>query len=582
MGSALLEHLDYLTADEQKELDQHLVALTTGVAHVAYQKDPIGWASAKLGIDEAQVRWSLNAHYPDHRWDGDIDPLAIVAEALADWKDVGVESGTGTGKSFWVAVLILWFLACFEDALAFSFAPTEKQLTKYIWKEIGKLWPKFEKHFPRATLTHLQIRMRGGLDETWGATGFPVGVETGVDVSTKASGMHAKHMLLVYEETPGIPPQVLEAGKNACTAPHNLRVAIGNPNHRLDALHKFCTSAGVVHVRVSALDHPNVVTGNPDFIPGAVSQKSIDGRLADYGTDSPVYQSRVQGLSPEQAANALIRLSWLEEADKRYRQRMASQTIPVRITGKGVDVANSEHGDRGAICDFAENVVVRLDAFPCPDANQLGRQVVGEAKSAGLPAHRVGIDSIGVGAGTVNECRRLKLSVQALNFGASPVQQAEKAPDGSRYEWAPDANRFQNLRGQTYWQLREDLQADTFDMEKDQELWEELLTITFEDEGKVVKLMAKDDIRDLLGRSPDKSDALAMGNWVRERKIVKPDPIVADHKQPHHARRLEVKDGRIVQTPRPPRTVEELVDRAEGRQTDRLRHRERSPRRRYS
>lgn len=580
MGSALLEHLDYLTPEEQRELDAHLIALTS--AHTAYQRDPVGWAKDKLGIAEHTLRWSLNPGYDGHPWDGTPDPIAAMFAAIANWDDCGVESATGTGKSYGAAILLLWFLACFENALVFTFAPKEDQLKLFIWKNIGELWPRFAAHFPDAELTDLCIRMRGGLDESWAAHGYAVGIKAGETVSTKASGMHAEHMLLIYEEAAGQPAQVMEAGENASIAPHNLRLAIGNPNHRLDPLHKFCTTAGVVHIRASGLDHPNVVTGDANVIPGAVSQKANQRRLMKYGADSPVYQSRVRGESPEQAADALIRLDWLEAADQRHRARMANQTIPTRITGKGVDVANSEHGDRGAICDFAENVVVRLEAFPCPDANQLGRQVVGEARSAGLPAHRVGIDSIGVGAGTVNECRRLRLSVQALNFGASPISQAEKAPDGSPYEWAPDANRFQNLRGQTYWQLREDLQAGTFDMAKDEELWEELLTITFEDEGKVVKLMPKDDIKLLLGRSPDKSDALAMGNWVRERKIVRPEPVVADHKQPHQARKLEVKDGRVVVAPRPPRTVEELVDRAEGRQSDRLRHRERSPRRRYS
>jgi hypothetical protein len=577
MGSALLEHLDYLTADEQQELDAHLVALTTGVAMVRYQHDPIGFARDILGVSEAQIRWSLNPGYDAHQWDGSPDPLAQIAEALADWQDVGVESGTGTGKSFWLAVLILWFLASWENALAFSFAPKEDQLRLYIWKEIGKLWPKFQPHFPNATLTDLCIRMRGGLDETWAANGYSVGIKAGEQVSTKASGMHAEHMLLVYEETPGIPLPVIEAGENTCTAPHNLRVAIGNPNHQLDALHKFCTTPGVRHVRMSALDHPNVITGNPSFVPGAVSAASIAKRKLKYGEASPVYQSRVKGLSPEQASDALIRVEWLKRSAARYEARKQAGMLPKKVTGKGVDVANSEHGDRACIADFADNCLIRLDAFACPDAGALGRQVALEIQNDGTNPSNTGIDGVGVGASTVNECRRLKKNVQNLQASARPVTKAQKAPDGGTYEWAADGNVFRHLRDQMYWQTREDLRLDVLDMPWDDELAEELTTPTFEDEPRTI-VMAKDDIKLLLGRSPDKADAVVMGNWVRHRSV--PVDRTVPAKVAHRATPLQIKDGRLVAAKKEPKSIDDLLDAIE-RRSGRVEHRERLPRRSY-
>ena len=492
--------------------------------HTAYQTDPIGWAAEKLHIPENTIRWSLNPNYTGREWDGDIDPLARLYEAVRDYKSVGVESGTGTGKSFGVAVLILWFLACWEGARVFTFAPKEDQLRLYIWTEIGKLWPLFQAHFPSAQITDLRIRMRGGTDDAWGAVGYAVGVRADEQISTKAAGMHAADMLLVYEEAPGIPQQVMEAGENTCTAPHNIRVAIGNPNHRLDTLHAFATSPGVVHVRMSALDHPNVVTRNASLIPGAISIESIERRLTKYGVDSPVYQSRVRGMSPEQASDSLIRLEWLEAAAKRYEARKVLGLVPTIVTGKGVDVANSEHGDEACIADFAENCLIRIDAFQCPDANKLGAQVSKEIDAGSILPIRVGIDAIGVGAGTVNELRRLGKYVQALNASARPVVQGEKAPDGETYEWAPDANQFLNLRSQMYWQAREDLRTGVIDVPKDDELWQELVAPTFVDEPKTI-VAPKADVRALLGRSPNKADAFVMANWVRARAVKKPTKV---------------------------------------------------------
>jgi hypothetical protein len=203
--------------------------------------------------------------------------------------------------------------------------------------------------------------------------------------------------------------------------------------------------------------------------------------------------------------------------------------LPTRVTGKGVDVANSEHGDRACIADFAENCLIRINAFPCPDANQLGRQVATEMDSSALVPMRVGVDAIGVGAGTVNELRRLGRFVQALNASAVPKMKAEKAPDGCLYEWAPDANRFRTFRSQMYWQAREDLRLGGIDVPKDDELWEELTSPTFVDDPKTI-VEPKDEIRARLGRSPDKADAFVMANWVRARAVipVKPAPLGQD------------------------------------------------------
>lgn len=544
---------------------------SAALAHIEYQTDPIGWASDKLGIPEHTIRWSLNAGYSAHAWDGDIDPLAMLADALRDWKSVGCESGTGTGKSFAMAWLILWFLACWEGARVFTFAPKEDQLRLYIWTEIGKLWPRFKTLFPTAELTDLCIRMRGGTDDSWGARGYAVGISADEQVSTKAAGMHAEHMLLVYEETPGIPMPVLEAGENTCTAPHNLRVAIGNPNHRLDPLHTFCTSAGVVHVRMSALDHPNVVTGRDALIPGAVSPISIARRLQKYGESSPVYQSRVRGVSPEQATDALIRWSWLEAAADRYHARQTAGTLPRGVTGKGVDVANSEHGDRACVVDFAANACVRIEAFACPDSNALGRQVKHEIDAARLDPQRVGVDAIGVGAGTVNELRHLGAVVRALNASARPMVMAEKV-DGQSVEWSYDVNKFKNLRSQMYWQVREDLRLGTIDVPEDRELWEELVTPTFVDEPFTI-VEAKDDVRARLGRSPDKADAFVMANWVRARDVRPKPERQPPSKEAHRARPIVIKGGKVQPPEREPRNVEELVAWAQRHQ-----HRERVPR----
>ena len=278
-------------------------------AHVDYQDDPLGWISDILGVPEHTLRWSLNDGYADHVWDGSVDPLSEVLEALAGWDSVGVESGTGTGKTFLGACIVLWFLACWEDSIVVTAAPKLAQLTKHIWKEIGVLWPHFQHHFPHAELLSSGvIRMKPAIEEreAWAATAFGCGVGADESSATKAQGWHAEHMLILTEETPGVHPAIMVAFENTCSAPHNLRLSFGNPDYEEDELHQFCLQPHVQHVRVSALDHPNVVGDEPGIIPGAVSLAAIERRKDLYAHIPAMYESRVRGISPRQATGVAL------------------------------------------------------------------------------------------------------------------------------------------------------------------------------------------------------------------------------------------------------------------------------------
>jgi len=285
-----------LSAEEQAELDRLLVM----PPDTLYQRDPIGWMVKTLGIPEWTIRWSMLPEYKDHVWDGTPDPLAAICEAVAEGRDVGVESATGTGKTFLGAGLALWYNACFEDSLVITTAPVEKQLKAQCWKEIGLHFAKYQQRYPMASMVDLRVRMRegAGAQERWAIIGYGCGVEADTESATRAQGFHAKDMLVVTEETPGVPSPVMTALANTRTGAHNHALALGNPNHQLDELHKFCIRPGTVHIRISALDHPNVVTGR-EMIPGATSRAFIARALAEYRTDThPLYQSRVRGISP--------------------------------------------------------------------------------------------------------------------------------------------------------------------------------------------------------------------------------------------------------------------------------------------
>lgn len=487
-----------------------------------YQNEPLRFFVEKLGVPAHTIKWSLNAGYETHTWDGDADPLTKLLDALVASQDVAVESANGTGKSFTCALIILWFLASWKGARVFTFAPKEEQLRAYIWMEIGKLWPRFKILFPTAEMTDLRIQMRGRGDKAWGAQGVSVGKKAGEEVSTKAAGMHAEHLLLVYEETQGIDLAVLEAGENTSTAPHNLRMAVGNPDHQLDALHLFGYDAlgvqrpGVTAVRISALDHPNVVLDNAAIVPGAVSVKSVERRRVRYGTDGRLFKSRVRGLSPAEAAEALIRLEWVQKAQRRWADAQTRALLLLVGKGKksrGVDVANSEDGDEGAVARGQGAVLFEVEAKACPNANLLGYQVHKEMTDEMIEDAHVGVDGVGVGAGAVNELLRNGRHVRSLLGGDKP-------------EGSIDEEKWNNLRSQMYWTMREDLRKeDGPALPPDVELSRDLITPTYKTKDGKIVIESKEEImkRTPGHRSPNKGDAAVYWNFVRPRDPVKTD-----------------------------------------------------------
>jgi phage terminase large subunit len=503
--------------------------------HTAYQRDPVRWAVEKLGIAEHTIRWSLNAGYADHPWDGTEDPMVQIADALARWESVGVESATGTGKSFWAAVLVLWFLACFEGARVFTFAAQEAQLRLYIWAEIGKLWARFAAHFPTAELTDLRIRMLAGEDDedTWGAWGRAAAVRAGEQVSARAAGMHAKYLLLVNEETQGMAPAILEAQENTCTGPCNVRLYVGNPDSQHDALHTACLSPGVRHIRISALDHPNVVTNDADVIAGAVSRDAIERRADKYGVESPMYESRVRGISPAQSAEALIQWAWLEEAAQRHA--VGARGTAAGAPALGVDVAQSENGDKAALAFGRGARLVGVKGFACRNATQLGRDVHARMVRDGIDPWHVGVDPVGVGAATVNALDELTVSrrVQHLNGGSTPMDGIGRADGEGLADWLPDANTFANLRAQMWWALREDLRCGRVDLPKDEALWRQLtLPKAVVKHGKTL-VESKLDLRKRTGgKSPDEADAVVYWNWVRPRAVIPATPVRVPDRHP--------------------------------------------------
>lgn len=479
-----------------------------------YRSNIVTWIQDRLNISPEKIDWSLLPQYENHRWDGTENPLKAILEALEKGETrIGVESGTGTGKTFLAACIVFWFLECFENSLVITSAPKQDQLTLHIWKEIQRLYKKFN----RGELTSLRFRMIPNREE-WIAIGFVAGIKAEEESATKAQGFHAKDMLIIIEETPGVPQPIITAFENTAVAPHNIILALGNPDHQFDALHRFCTQKESVHIRISSLDHPNIVIGDSDFIPGAQSLAGLKRLENKYGKDGPMYLSRARGISPKEAVDSLIKMEWIvKQLSSRIDNKIIKDELYTGIPALGVDVANSETGDEAALCFGKGRVCIEVNSFQCPDANQLAkRDVFAAMKENMIRPEYIGIDGVGVGAGTVNAMKELGYRVQNLIGGASPIF-LMAGSEGKKYK---DEQQYKNLRAQMWYKAREDIREGNVFLPNDPELHADLVTPKWTIQEKVIIIEGKEKIKQRLGRSPNKGDAFVYWNWVRQKQRI--------------------------------------------------------------
>lgn len=500
-----------------------------------WQLNPDIWLVDRFGEDINAIKWDEYEGYEDHEWDGDINPLfkAWKNIALGDW--TGLESAVGIGKTYILSRIVFWYLDCFENSLVITSAPKREQLSKQVWGEIARSFHKFKKLRPNAVLTTLHLRVdvsKKEFSESWMAIGFVAGIKSNEESTTKAQGFHRDRMLIITEETTGMPWPTMNAFIQTSSGDNNVMLAMGNPDSVTDPLHTFVQYPNVIHVRASALDHPNIVLGR-SVIPGATSIKSIAMRKDRLGEENPFFKSRVRGIAPEQGSDSLIKHMWIQscipQSEEWKRLNLADIPEFECWNALGMDVANSEAGDKAALAWGKKNKLLRLQNFYCPNANDLAYNVLYhddeliamDKESYGsdklihweIIPELIGVDSVGVGAGTVNAFKHeghIVFPIQGGQIEDIIPKDAEEKP----------LFNFSSLRAQIYWILAQDLQHRRiiFDIDKVvlAKLTKQLIIPKFKVSGGKLSVESKEEIKKRMGgESPDLADAVAYWNFMR-------------------------------------------------------------------
>lgn len=479
-----------------------------------------------------------------------------------------------THNTYTAACITYAFLAVYGDSRVIHVAPKEDQLLTQIWMEMGKLWPRFQAMFPEAEFLpasgKLRMKPARAEQEVWAAQAFVCGVGANEELAGRAKGFHAGHMLIISEETQSIDGAIMSSLSETRTDDHNLHLALGNPDHQRDELHQFCVLESTIAVRISADDHPNVVSGLR-IVPGAIGRRRLaERKLKNQPPDSRRYLSQIRGVCPAQSSESLIQWAWCEASAKLH------DSPNYRVGGApwmGVDPANSDDGDPAAIAYGDGACCTHIDEKPCPDANKLGEDLLLVVQSDDHPIDQrhVGVDGVGVGAGTVNAMRKGGFRPRVISEAMKAVPGLDEdslwsevdVRDGEIKAAGPkvvEAEKFDNIRSQALWKLREDVRLLRVAIPYSKKLFEEMTAFTFATPGGKIEVCETKAVKKLIKRSPNQAMALACGNFVRRRAWVprgegkEPPPsretdrnrdFGLERRLAEHAKRVRLEENRI-------------------------------------
>jgi len=316
-------------------------------------------------------------------------------------------------------------------------------------------------------------------------------------------------VLVLISEAQGVDEGALEGLYTSTGGEGDRIVAYGNPVSPTGWFYRTSRPHTAWHkIQVSAFD----LLASGRRIPGAVTQAGVDRLAAEYGTDSPIYVARVLGEFPSHAINALVQPAWLERAAAlRETGALEPETKSKTIIG-GFDVARSEHGDASCLCVTQGPVVRSFHLWREADTVVLRGRVEAQLRALrvyprwddgpvsypdGLApvAGRIVVDAHGLGGPVYDELKKQRWNVT----------------DFSAAKRATDPDRFVNARAEAYWTLRQKLEQGKLALPRDAALFEELQAVTWTQNARQqIQVVAKDEIRSSIGRSPDRADALVL------------------------------------------------------------------------
>ncbi len=406
-----------------------------------------------------------------------------IAKALLTSNRIAIKSGNGVGKTRILSRIALQYLFCYGPCKVITTAPTNRQVEKLLWSEIRAGYSNSRIKFGICLNKEFQVA------PNWFAFGF----STNDEVSFQ--GYHSKNVLVIFDEASGVEKIIYTGAEGLLTGQDSKIILIGNPNLNVGNFYDAFKSSDYKHITINSEQSPNVIH-DKEIIPGLVSKKWIEDKKKQWGKDSDLYRVKVLGEFPTKSEDSLLGIN---DIDLLYDVK--KEGIEKHI---GVDIARG--GDKTMVYLREGNFVYKRLSWNDADLNIISGRIKELAQSEGIESSNIHIDSTGLGIGVVD-------ILAAENFFVDPVQFAERQTSACYgAEIFGEGLKFKNRRAEILWYLTENIKRGRVGIfGKIDNLIEELLILKLIPNPKgLVEMIQKKEIKKIINRSPDDSDAMAL------------------------------------------------------------------------
>ena len=315
-----------------------------------------------------------------------------LLQAVVKAKRVTVRSGHGTGKDATGSWIALWFLCTRPYAKVVVTAPTNRQLRDIFLAEISK-WLRRSVVSEEFVVRKDSIQHKEAPKEWWLRLISPSIRATKEEQAETLAGLHGDHLLIIVDESSGIPDPTFVPLEGALTQPDNKVLLIGNmtknSGYFYDTHFHSVIREDWLRLHWDSRKSTNVDSSMPLYF------------AKKYGEDSNVFRIRVEGNPPLQDETTLIPL-WTAEQCVGSEFEVAEDE-PLYL---GVDVAR--YGDDSSIILPRRGLQIKpWETFRKLNTIDLGGFVMQTYQD--LDASGCAIDVIGVGAGVSDWLEKHKM-----------------------------------------------------------------------------------------------------------------------------------------------------------------------------
>lgn len=420
-------------------------------------------------------------------------------------KRIAMVACVGPGKSAVEAWCGWKFLACFGDAVdkpkGLATSITSDNLRDNLWAEFSK-W-QAQSQFLSNCFTWTTSRIfANGHESRWfiGARAWPKTASPDEQGKT-FSGLHSRYVLVLADESGGIPVPVLRAGEQALSTCEWGRILQGGNPLSLEGMLYAASSTYRqlwTLVRVSGdPNDPDAYVNAPRLLAHHVEGDQACGcprcwaaqQIAAYGVDNPWVQAYILGMFPKGTINTLLSVEEIEAAMKRtYRYEeygYAQKRLAIDMARFGDD--RTVLWPRQGLANFRPIVMRHARTTEIAGRAAVACDLWG--KKGGL-VEQITVDDTGHwGAGVIDQ-------LLAGQYPVIPILYHDKALDP----------RYANRRAEMWFNGADAIKRGAA-LPFLPEMVGELSQPTYVFVNGKIQLEPKDLVKKRLGRSPDLADA---------------------------------------------------------------------------